>query len=88
MERKLIVPKPQRSMQDSFMPRPDYCDRRADITFDGVTIMIDTAICEYYCIRDCPAYRDYVLKVQVRKTRMKGRKRNESSSKKNTKSHR
>ena len=72
MERKKIVAKQPRSMQDSFMPRPDYCERGNSSIFDGV-VSIDIIICEFYCDRDCPAYREFTLKGQARKAGLKRR---------------
>jgi len=60
MKRKLIDLKPQRSMQDSFMPRPDYCDRGQGPIFNGI-VRVDAVICRFYCNEDCPAYNEYIL---------------------------
>ena len=78
MERETIVPKQPRSMQDSFMPRPDYCERGTAPIFHGV-VCVDTVICEYLCTRDCPAYRDYVrigilAKIEKKKKKLNKRK--------------
>jgi len=81
MQRKAIAVEPNSiKMLDPFMPRPDYCDRGYGMVFNG-NICIDITVCEFYCDRDCSAYREYVLEGERQKSEMKKKRRKEMEPK-------